>query len=86
MGCEDEYIGESDRTFGERFREHMRAPSPIIDHHNITGHEGVSGQLQYSGQGGPQYCQNHQRGNIDQSHGPIPEYKYRQVPAATHLG
>ena len=34
-----EYIGESGRTFGERLREHMRAPSPIIDHHNITGHE-----------------------------------------------
>ena len=34
VGCEDEYIGESDRK-----REHMRAPSPIIDHHNITGHE-----------------------------------------------
>ena len=36
---EEEYIGESGRTFGERFREHMRAPSPIIDHHNTTGHE-----------------------------------------------
>ena len=39
VDCEEEYIGESGRTFGEMFREHMRAPSPIIDHHNITGHE-----------------------------------------------
>ena len=39
MECNDEYTGESGRTFGERFREHMRAPSPILDHHNITGHE-----------------------------------------------
>ena len=39
MDCDEEYIGESGRTFGERFREHMRAPSPILDHHNITGHE-----------------------------------------------
>ena len=39
MDCEDKYIRESGRTFGERFREPMRAPSPIIDHHNITGHE-----------------------------------------------
>ena len=31
-------IGESGRTFGGRFREHMRAPSPIHDHH-ITGHK-----------------------------------------------
>ena len=36
---EEEYIGESGRTFGERFREHMKAPSPIIDHQNTTGHE-----------------------------------------------
>ena len=39
VDCEEEYIGESGRTFGERFREHMRAPSPIIDHHNTTGHK-----------------------------------------------
>ena len=41
MNCDDEYIGESSRTFGERFREHLKAPSPIYDHfkhHNITGH------------------------------------------------
>ena len=39
VDCEEEYIGESGRTFAERFREHMRAPSPTHDHHNITGHE-----------------------------------------------
>ena len=39
VDCEEKYIGQSGRTFGERFREHMRAPSPIIDHHNTTGHE-----------------------------------------------
>ena len=38
VDCE-EYIRESGRTFGERFRECMGAPSPILDHHNITGHE-----------------------------------------------
>ena len=39
MDCEEEYIGESGGEFVERFREHLRAPSPIHDHHNITGHE-----------------------------------------------
>ena len=39
LDCEEEYIGESGRTFTERFREHMKAPSPIHDHHNTTGHE-----------------------------------------------
>ena len=35
--CDEEYIGESLRTFGERFKEHLKAPSPIFDHLNITG-------------------------------------------------
>ena len=39
VDCDEEHIGESGRTFAERFREHMKAPSPIHDHHNITGHE-----------------------------------------------
>ena len=37
LECDEEYIGESARTFGERFREHLKAPSPIYDHSNITG-------------------------------------------------
>ena len=36
--CDEEYIVESSRTFGDRFREHLKAPSPIFDHFNITGH------------------------------------------------
>ena len=36
--CDEEYIGESSRTLGEKFSEHLKAPSPIFDHYNITGH------------------------------------------------
>ena len=32
------YIGEISRTFGKRFKEHLKAPSPIHDHSNTTGH------------------------------------------------
>ena len=39
VDCEDEYIGESSRTFGERYKEHLKAPSPIYDHHTTRGHE-----------------------------------------------
>ena len=38
LGCNEEYIKESAMTFGERLREHLRAPSPINDHANTTGH------------------------------------------------
>ena len=36
---DEEYIGESSRTFGERFKEHQKSPSPIYDHYNTTGHK-----------------------------------------------
>ena len=39
VDCDDEYIGVSSRTFGERYKEHLKAPSPICNHYNITGHE-----------------------------------------------
>ena len=38
LECDEEYIGETARTFRERFKEHLKAPSPIHDHSNITGH------------------------------------------------
>ena len=38
VDCDEEYIGESSRTFGERFKEHLKPHSPIYDHSNITGH------------------------------------------------
>ena len=36
--CDEEYTGESAGNFAERFKEHVRAPSPIYDHSNISGH------------------------------------------------
>ena len=30
LGCDDEYIGETSRTFGERYKEHLKAPLPFI--------------------------------------------------------
>ena len=38
LECDEEYIGETARTFGERYKEHLKAPSPIYDHYNISGH------------------------------------------------
>ena len=36
--CDKEYIGETSRTFGERFKEHLNEPSPIHNNSCITGH------------------------------------------------
>ena len=38
LGCDDEYIGETSRTFGKRYKEHLKDPSPIHHHNNQTNH------------------------------------------------
>ena len=38
VDCDEEYIGESSGVFGEGFKEHQKAPSPIFDHTNTSGH------------------------------------------------
>ena len=38
LECDKEYIGETSRTFGEIYKEHLKAASPIYDHSNITGY------------------------------------------------
>ena len=35
--CYDEYIGETSRTFGDNFKEHLKDPSPIHHHSNNSG-------------------------------------------------
>ena len=38
VDCDEEYIEESSRAYEERFKEHQKAPYPIYDHFNTTGH------------------------------------------------
>ena len=32
LACDEEYIGETSRTFRERYKEHLKEPSPIHVH------------------------------------------------------
>ena len=38
VDCDDEYIIECGRTFGKRYKEHLRAPSYIQGYQTTTGH------------------------------------------------
>ena len=38
LSCDDEYIGETSRTFGKRYKEHLKPPLAIHHHSNQTGH------------------------------------------------
>ena len=38
LAHDEEYTGETSRTFGEIFKEHLKERSPICNHTNNTGH------------------------------------------------
>ena len=39
LDCGEDYIGETSRTLGERYKEHLREPSPIQAHSQLIGHQ-----------------------------------------------
>ena len=39
IDCGEEYIGETSRTLGERYQEHLQGPSPIQEHIQLVGHQ-----------------------------------------------
>ena len=49
LTCDDEYMGETSKTFGERFKEHLKDPSPIHHHSNNTGHHTSQNNFQIIG-------------------------------------
>ena len=51
LSCDDEYIGETSRTFDERYKEHPKDPSPIHQHSNHTGHSTSHNNFQIIGRG-----------------------------------
>ena len=56
--CEDEYIGETSRTFGERYKDHLKDPSPIHQHSNHTGHPTSHSSFQIIGREGHSLARN----------------------------
>ena len=47
--CDEEYIRETSRNFGERFKYHLKEPSPIHNHSNNTGHTTTQDNFQILG-------------------------------------
>ena len=58
LSCDDEYKGETSRTFGERYKEHLRDPSPIHQHSNHTGHPTSHNNFQIIGREGHSLARN----------------------------
>ena len=58
LGCDDEYIGETSRTFGERYKEHLKAPSTIHPYSNQKGHPTSHNNFQIIGREGHNLARN----------------------------
>ena len=56
--CDDEYVGETSRTFGERCKGHLKDPSPIHEHSNHTGHPTSHNNFQIIGREGHSLARN----------------------------
>ena len=58
LSCDDEYIGETFRTFGERYKEHLKDPSPTHQHGNHTVHPTSDNNFQIIGREGNSLARN----------------------------
>ena len=54
LGCDDEYIGETSRTFGERYKEHLKAPLC----HSSSNHTTNQNNFQIIGREGQNLARN----------------------------
>ena len=51
LDCNEEYIRETSRTLGERYKKHLKEPSPIHVHSTQTGHNTSSDNFNILGRG-----------------------------------
>ena len=58
LGCDKEYNGETSRTFGERYKEHLKAPSAIHHNSSQTGHPTKHNNFQIIGREGHNLARN----------------------------
>ena len=56
--CEGEYIRETSRTFGERYKEHLKDSLPIHQYSNHTGHPTSHDNFQIIGREGHSLVRN----------------------------
>ena len=49
IACGEEYIGETSRTLGDRYKKHLKQPSPIHVHIQQTGHTTTSNNFKIIG-------------------------------------
>ena len=75
----------SSRTFQERFKEHQKAPSPIYDHYNTTGHNVTIENFSIVGREDQNLIRAIKEAIYIRVNNPS-LYRNRQIPSAIHIG
>ena len=86
LECDEEYIGETARTFGERLKEHQKAPSPIYEHSNITGHTADINNFSIVGREEQNLSRLIKESMFIRVNNPSLNKNIRQIPSATCMG
>ena len=84
--CDEEYIGETARTFGERYKEHLKAPSPIYDHYNISGHNITLNNFSIVGREEQNLSRLIKESMFIRVNNPFLNKEHRHIPSASYLG
>ena len=79
LSCDDEYIGETSRTFSERYKEDLKDPSPIHQYSNHTGHPTSHNNFQIIGREGHSLARNIKETIFIRVNNPTLKRKHRQV-------
>ena len=79
IDCNEEYIGESGRIFGERYKEHLKAPSPIFIHQSNSGHETTMDNFKIIGRENNSLARTIKEFNVHQGEQPHPQQEYWEV-------
>ena len=85
LGCTIEFISETGRNFGDRYREHLRAPSPIYYHVQTTGHTIKLDSFSIVDRESQGITRTIKEAMYIRFNDPL-KWEHWQVPAATHLG
>ena len=79
-------FGQLARNFAQRLKEHLKAPSPIHDHSNISGHTVTIDNFTMVGREDQNLLRTIKEALYIRVNNPSLNKKYRQIPSATYLG